>query len=174
MLIGDRNTFAVEFNYELSPNIQKHVFGRMCVWAQSCRLGDMAGPVCMLDVPESILREFVRRLDSLDDHALADISDRDAFDLLESATHGCDPSNPVVDIDAFDKFDFLTNAGESFDGTISFIIGSGDYLRLLFTDEKRVFHATRVGHSTFIQTVTEFLKWMDERRQGSVRPPSSS
>ena len=118
----------------------------------------------MLDVPGNILRNLVGRLDSLDDPALADISDRDAFDLLESASYGCLESRlPVLDIESFDKFDFLTNAGESFDGTISFVIGAGDYLRLLFTDEKRIFHAARVEHSAFIRTVTEFLRWMDEQ-----------
>ena len=164
MLIGDRNTFAVEFSNQLTPNTREHVFGRMCVRAQGCRLGDMVGPLYMLDVPGSILRELIGRLDSLDDVSLADISDRDVFNLLKSARHGAGDSGlPLLDIESFDKFDFLTNAGESFDGTLSFIVGGGDYLRLLFTDEKKMFHATRVEQRAFVRTVAEFLRWMDEQ-----------
>ena len=165
MLIGDKESFAIECHHEPLPNESRRVFGRMCVWAQGHRLGDIDEPACMLNVTEGHLQSLLLRLDSLDDSALRGLDDRDAFVLLDRAIYAGDERSTeevTHDAERFFKFDFLTNGGESFDRTKSFSVANGDRLRILFTNEKDEFVSAQVGRASFMLTVRGFLAWVAE------------
>ncbi len=163
MLIGDPATFAVECYLEPLPNETRRVFGRMCTWAGGHPLGDINEPVCMLNVTEGCLERFLQRIDSLDDPVVRELSDRDAFEFLDRALYGNgDRSDAQIAIDArrFSKFDFLTNGGESFDRTKSFVTEAEDGLRLLFEDDKKGFAFARVPRDAFVSVIRSFLAWV--------------
>src|SRR5690349_13219916 len=120
MLIGDKEMFAIECYHEPLSNDARRVFGRMCVWIEGKRLGDIDEPACMLNVTAVFLQGLLHRLNSLNDSALRDLNDREAFDLLNCAVYlddGRSDEQVAIDAQRFSKFDLLTNGGESFDGT---------------------------------------------------------
>jgi hypothetical protein len=123
---------------------------------------------CILDVTENQLRHLLERVDSLDDPTLRSLSDREAFDVLDRALYDDDDRTDAQvadDGERFSKFDFLTNGGESFDRTKSFVIGEGDRLRIVFDDEATGFASARVGRAMFMLTVRGFLSWVSGERK---------
>lgn len=163
MLIGDTATFAVECYHEPLPNETRRVFGRMCIWAGGHALGDINEPACMLNVTEGFLERFLQRIGSLRDPALSELSDRDAFDFLNRALYlDDDRSDEQISIDArrFSKFDFLTNGGESFDCSKSFVTEEDGYLRVLFEDDTEGFASARVPCDAFESAIRGFLAWV--------------
>jgi hypothetical protein len=163
MLIGDKDTFAIECYHDPVPNESRRVFGRMCVWLGGESLGDITEPSCMLNVTEGHLSDLLNRLHSLDDPAIRSLGDRDAYNLLNRLLYEDDDrSDEQVSLDAerFAKFDFLTNGGESFDRSKSFILNSGDQFLVLFNDAKTGFASGRVPRSEFKLVVKGFLGWV--------------
>ena len=172
MLIVDRDVFAIECYHEAIPDGSRSVFGRMCVWAGGHRLGDINEPACMLNVSECRLQSHLRRLYSVDDQSvLRGLSDRDAFDYIDRMLyldHGKRSDERVsMDWQRWCGFDFLTNGGESFDRTKSFIVGDGESLRILFEDEASGFRSARVPHKVFAHVVQEFLKWVAKESEST-------
>jgi Immunity protein 42 len=165
MLIGDTQTFAIECYHEPLPNETRRVFGRMCIWTSDRRLGDITEPACMLNVTEGHLQALLGRIASLEDPALCELGDRDAFEFLNQALYVDEErSNEQVFIDVrrFSRFDFLTHGGESFDHTKSFVVSDGDYVRLLFEDDQNCFASSRIARDTFVLTIQSFLAWVAE------------
>lgn len=163
MLIGDRDSFAIECHHEPLPNERRWVFGRMCIWAQGHRLGDIGEPACVLDVTERCLHLLLLQLDSLDDPALRGLGDRETFSYLDRAIYTDveqSTDEAIPDAARFYKFNLLTNGGESFDRTKSFIVAEGKRLRILFTNEKNEFVSAQVGRALFTLTVRGFLAWV--------------
>lgn len=171
MLIGDPHSFGIECHHEPIPNETGRVFGRMCVFAEGWVLGDINEPACMLNVTEGHLSGVVRRLSSLDDKSLAGLSDREAFDRLNRAVYlddGRSGHEVQQDAECYFRFDFLTNGGESFDGTKSFIVLSGGYVRVLFTDNTGEFRSAHVPIKTFSQVVSGFFAWIESEGRNAV------
>lgn len=175
MLIGDPSSFAIEAYREPIPNSSSRVFGRMCIYANDAALGDINEPTCMLNVTEGHLIAILARLDDLEDEDINLLSDRETFDFLDRALYlDDDRTLQEVQSDAarYFKFDFLTNGGESFDRTKSFIAKSGDTLRLLFTDESDTFRVARVPQREFRDCVTDFLEWINRETLNAPVQPS--
>ena len=82
------------------------------------------------------------------------------FDYLNQALYLDDErtfEEVTQDAVKYSKFDFLTNGGESFDGTKSFIISDSNNVRLAFTDINDKFHSANIPKDTFIQVVMKFI-----------------
>jgi hypothetical protein len=182
MLIGNKQTFAIECHHEPIPNDSRWVFGRMCLWCDGNPLGNIEEAACMLNVTEGFLQSLIQRLDALDDPALRQIGDRAAFDFLDHALYGDHERSSeqiVADATRFRKFDLLTNGGESFDNSKSFIIGDGDCLRILFVEYEpgpgqtyKSFASARINRSDFIAVVRTFLDWMENEKNATHAAPS--
>jgi len=143
----------------------------MCVWAGGHCLGDITEPGCMLNVTEGKLQSLLKRMDSLEDPALCDRADRDAFEFLDHALYldnGQSFEQVQADSCRFRKFDFLTNGGESFDRTKSFVIADGDRVRLLFKDDRRGFASAHIDRDIFVRTIQGFLAWVAEEGKNAV------
>ncbi len=139
------------------------MFGRMCVWARGQRLGDLEEPACMLNVTANHLSGVVKRLPSLHEPAFASLSDTELFELLDRALYEDDDRTSeevAADAAKFFKFDFLTNGGESFDRSKSFIAASNGELRLLFKDSPKGLVSARVSVTEFANTVAAFVAWV--------------
>ena len=163
MIIGNKNEFGFECYHEPLKNERQQVFGRMCVWASDCALGDITEPACMLNVTEDCLQGLLARIESLDEPSLSALSARDAFDLLNQALYlddECSTEQVRSDAERFFKFDFLTNGGESFDRTKSFIHLQGSQVRILFESDEDGFHSALVGRAAFTLATKGFLDWV--------------
>lgn len=163
MLIGDKDTFAIECYHDPMPNESRRVFGRMCVWVGGKSLGDITEPSCMLNVTEGQFEGLLNRIDSIDDPALRGLRDREAYNYLNRLLYEDDErSDEQVSLDAerFAKFEFLTNGGESFDRSKSFIAKTGDQLLVVFDDEVTGFASGKVPRSAFKLVVKGFLGWV--------------
>ena len=163
MIIGNKSEFGYECYHEPLKNERQQVFGRMCVWASDCALGDVTEPACMLNVTENCLQDLLARLESLVEPALSALSARDAFDFLNRALYLDDQRTTEAvrsDAERFFKFDFLTNAGESFDRTKSFIHLQGSQGRILFESAESGFHSALVGRAVFTLATKDFLAWV--------------
>jgi hypothetical protein len=135
----------------------------MCIWAGGHRLGDIDEPACMLNVTEVRFQSLMQRMNSLDDAVLRELSDRDAFEFLNRALYLDEERSDeqvTIDTERFWKFDFLTNGGESFDCTKSFIVGDADHLRILFESDRDGFASASVPRAAFTRVVQDFLTWM--------------
>jgi hypothetical protein len=163
MQFGNPNTFAIECHHDPIPNPTQRVFGRMCICAGEKVLGNIDEPACMLNVTEAHLQGLTQRLLELENRELATMSALDAFTLFDFAIYlDDDRSMEQVESDAlrYFKYDFLTNGGESFDGTKSFIHSMGNTVRILFTDRSDRFHSMLVEREEFEFVINQFLSWL--------------
>jgi len=163
MLLGNKARFAIECVHEPLKNESRRVFGRMAVWVDGACLGDFEEPACMLNETGGHLEDLIKRLPTLRDEKLNGLSDFEVFAYLDRVLYlDDDRTNDQVIADSrrFFKFDFLTNGGESFDHTKSFIVGSDGYVRVMFRDEKNTFSSGCVAESEFKAVVQEFLAWI--------------
>ncbi len=167
MLIGDKKTLAIECYHDPITKKYKHIFGRMCFFASGIPLGDIHETTCILDVTKEHLLEITERLESLNNKKLQPLSDRDLFDFLNEALYFDDDRTLEEvrdDAEKYFKYDFLTNAGESFDGTKSFIVSDGANIRLMFTDTEGFFHSSHFPKDLFLRVTTSFIQWIKDEK----------
>lgn len=167
MFIGDRNTFSIEYHHDPVPKPAGNVFGRMCLWFGTVRLGDPIEAVTILNGPAEQLQRVLDRVDALHDTTIGALSPLEAFETIDSALYGNSDRSIeeiVEDANRFSPFDFLTNGGESFDGTTSFILPHANGFRILFRDETQRFHTADVPRSEFSLVIRTFLEWVSTER----------
>jgi len=143
----------------------------MCIHSEGKVLGDIDEPACMLSVTEGHLAGLTKRVLLLDDPELSKLNDHEAFELLNRALYLDDErtiAEVVMDAEKYRKFDFLTNGGESFDGSKSFIVLSSNHVRILFTDRADKFQTMRVHMEVFCKVIGDFLNWL--KKEGENVP----
>jgi uncharacterized protein YfiM (DUF2279 family) len=163
MKIGTSASFAIECHHEPIPTEKRWVFGRMCILASGKKLGDIEEPACMLNVTANHLSSVLRRLDTLDESDFYDLSDNSLFELLDNALYRDDDrttAEVAADAEKFFKFDFLTNGGESFDNTKSFMAAKQERLRLVFQDRDGALSSAHFSREEFTTAVNTFLAWL--------------
>ena len=168
MYFGSRDDFAIEcYQDDLGYDWPETVFGRMCVWCRGIALGNVHGPVCILNVSEEYFQQLLGRLDDLRDEGLEAEPDPEAFRILDAALwtyHGQSPEQIYADAERFSKFNFLTGWGEPFDGTTAFLIGAEDGFRILYRLPGGRFGSGRVSVASLAGAVRGFLEWFRETK----------
>lgn len=136
----------------------------MCIRAGDKILGDFYEPACMLNVTASHLQGVLERLPKFASDAFQGESDASIWETIDKAIYqGDDRSTEeiVADSDRYSRYDFLTNGGESFDNSKSFIVRDGDKVRLLFKIDDAALDSITVDGETFYTVVRGFLDWID-------------
>ena len=170
MLIGDKSTFAIECYHDPIPNDIRRVFGRVCIWVNNVSLGSLSEPSCILNVTEGHLQDVLNRFDSLAEPDLSDLNDRETYLFLDRLLYkGDERSDEQVHMDAerYGKFDFMTNGGESFDGSKSFLAISENQVRIVFSDQESGFASGLVLCRDFQSVVDGFLRWVSKERKNA-------
>lgn len=163
---GEPSVFQIECIHEPMPNPSGHVFGRMCLRFESDVLGDLDEPACMLNVTAGHLEDVLDGIDALEAPELFALTDSRLWERLDTALYRND-NRTIVEVTADDrryfKFDFLTNGGESFDGSKSFIVASESNVRILFKndDADRSLVGATVNRYVFVEALQSFLNWLD-------------
>lgn len=161
---GDQARFAVVCAHDPFGSEPRYVFGRMCIRAGDKTLGDFYEPACMLNVTASHLQGILERLPKLASDAFQGENDAFVWDAIDKAIYqDYDRSTKeiVADSDRYFRYDFLTNGGESFDNSKSFIVRDGDKVRLLFKVDDAALDSITVDVGTFCTVVRGFLDWID-------------
>jgi hypothetical protein len=162
---GDQAHFAIVCVREPFGSEPRHVFGRMCIRAGDKVLGDFDEQACMLNVTASHLRTILEHLLQMDCALFQDLSDALAWDLIDNALYLDDDRSTeevAADSKRFSRYDFLTNGGESFDNSKSFIVRDGGSVRLLFKRGDDTLESMKVEVGTFCAVVRAFLDWIDQ------------
>jgi hypothetical protein len=110
MLFGEPADFAIEAYVEPDLKPPSAVWGRMCVWCRGVPLGDISERYCALYPAYCSFRSLPSCLDSLWADELAGLGDEGVWNFLDA------------DWAAWDRFNFLSNWGERFDGYKAFIL----------------------------------------------------
>ena len=126
-MFGDPADFAIEAGVEPDLVVPSAVWGHMRVWCAGQPLGNIGDAHCALYTSYMAFKWTADHLDDLWDEALGDLSDREAWDLLDGMLYGRDGRDGRSlrevgrDAERYGKFNFLTNWGEQFDGYKSFL-----------------------------------------------------
>jgi hypothetical protein len=136
-------------------------------------LGDLHEPACMLDVTNGVFEDVLERITELYSKELSGLGDLEAYNYLDHKLYGDDDRTSAEvykDSDKYFKFDFLTNGGESFDNSKSFIVAEGFFLRILFYNyDKNKFIGYKVSKLEFTNTITKFTTWYYEVKSKLTR-----
>ena len=124
MIFGNPTDFAIEAYHE--PASPKFLgFGRMCIHVQGAVLGDLGEDHCSLFDAVGRFRELANNIETQWDKRFSDLSDTEVFGDLDSALFQ-DHGQPIEKMKAhwsvLGKYVFLTNSGEQFDDSKTFII----------------------------------------------------
>jgi hypothetical protein len=163
MQFGTPTTFAIECFHDPISNASSRIFGRMSILANGKRLGDIDEPACMLNVTVVHLSDALSRIETLDETEFYNLGDVELFEVLNHALYGEDDRSDteiVADAAKYSKFDFLTNGGESFDHTKSFLVAHGEQLRLVFKDRTGAISSARFSRMEFECAVKAFIGWV--------------
>jgi hypothetical protein len=161
---GNPSVFAFVCRHEPIPNDRGHVFGRMCIKSNEKVLGDFDEPACMLNVSASHLEAVVNRLPELETDMFVGQNDLAVWGKIDKSLYLDDDRSDeelAADSEQFFKFDFLTNGGESFDDSKSFVIREGSRVRILFVQGNATVSCMSVHIDLFEETVRAFLEWIN-------------
>jgi hypothetical protein len=173
MLFGDRSDFAIEADVGPSSDVAG-VWGRMCVWCAATALGNIDEASCALYPAYIALRSLASNLDSLWSKDFSAMDDAAIWAFLDSVLYG-DQSGEVWGdgrttrdrhrhSQQWDRFDFLTNWGEQFDGWKAFIVcHPGGSVRVLSRQHpENVLRCVDVSRAGVIAAIKDFSRWFEE------------
>ena len=117
MIFGQSAEFSIEAYHE--PSGPEYAgFGRISIEVQGVRLGDILENHCSLFHVVDRFRELIVSIAIQWDERFTGLSDLGIFKFHDQALYLGEESR----WESYGKFNFLTNAGESFDGFKTFIV----------------------------------------------------
>ncbi len=161
---GDAQVFAIEAHLDASAHTDTtwHL-GRMCVWAAAKSFGDLEERGCALGVTALCLERLKNRLHELVLPAAAGRTHDDVFSFLNDRLYvpseGRSDADVTQDALHYSKYDFLTNGGESFDRTKSFVFCDQARVVLLLEHQDGAFQSVIVTSSEFSRVLDGFVTW---------------
>ncbi|MGZ4965168.1 MAG: hypothetical protein ACXWBP_10055 [Limisphaerales bacterium] len=167
MTFGDPKQFAIEAYHE--PHGPQYAgFGRLCIRVAGIPIGDIRDNHCSLFHATDRFRELIQNVDTLWNESFAGLSDAEIFGIIDRDLYIGEPSDSGP---SYSNFDFLTNTGEMFDGTKTFIFGSSDgqvHVLCRFRDDS--FRSGLCSIQAFRATAEAYIHWFDEQVR-TVGPP---
>lgn len=167
MTFGDPKDFAIEAYHEpYGPEYGG--FGRMCIHIQGVTLGDIRDNHCSLFHATDRVREVAADFESLWHDSFAGLSDSEVFALIDREIYTGEASDGEP---GYSACDFLTNAGEMFDGTKTFIIfRPPDRIHILFRLRDDTFGSASCGAPTFRRVADAYVRWFEEQVRTTAPP----
>lgn len=167
MIFGDTTDFAIEAYHEPSGP-QWGGFGRMCLHVQGMVLGDIRDNHCSLFHATDRIREVAADFESLWDESFTGLSDAEVFALIDREIYSDQGSE---DGRRFWACDFLTNTGEMFDDSKTFIIfRRPDRLHILYCLRDDTLGSASCSVSTFRRVANAYVSWFDEQVRTTAPP----
>lgn len=131
MIIGDKNHFAIELEFEEPRN--QWLSGRICYWISETKFGNYSDVVS--------LRDYLLQLPAVltfrgrrDDQKLWNMSDEKAFDYIDSSLYGGRPHSPIDGINEITgRFDIQVPISV-FDDCKIYLVQYDDNEKVFFAD----------------------------------------
>jgi hypothetical protein len=165
MLFGDPDDFAIEAEPDTKPT-STFVWGHMRLWCCGKAFGNFHEADCDLSDPQGTMSHLANHLDAIASPFLAGLDDQAAWDFLDRALFldvGQSAEEVELDADAWSRHNFLTNAGEAFDGYKSFVYRlDRDTLRILFRRSDEALIGCTVTSTGYVAAVRQFERWCNE------------
>jgi len=167
MIFGDKNIYAIEVYHKPLDNGSFYMTGRMCIHLFGKIFGDINEEDCWLDGVYMTLVEKNNNLDLLEYDFNLD-NDYNIFKFLDDKLYiDMNRTSEQIKIDAeiYGKFGFMTNMGESFDHTKSFIyMDYKNNIHILYQihDYKDEIICNELDKLTFKTITNEFIKWFEK------------
>ncbi|WP_295679412.1 hypothetical protein [uncultured Nevskia sp.] len=164
MTFGNPDEFAIEAYHEpAQPGLVG--FGRMAIHFSSTIIGKLSEEHCGLGGGAETFRALHSSLSTLWDASFAELSATEIFAIIDRALYiDVGQSDIAVrkDADRYARFDFLTNAGEQFDGFKTFIAAEPQgEVRIFFQDPDGVLGSARCSMAAFQSASCAFVAWYD-------------
>lgn len=166
MTFGQPSDFAIETYHE--PSGPKWAgFGRVSVDIQDVRLGKINEKHCSLFHFADRLRDLHPTIAALWDEAFNGLSDAEIFSVLDEALYQAGTGMWA----RYGRFDFLTNAGEQFDGFKTFIIcRPAERVTILYQLPDDELGSASCSAHAFKHVSASFVLWFDEQVR-TIAPP---
>jgi hypothetical protein len=164
MHFGNPDNFSVEIYHEPSSP-QWLGFGRMCVHIQGLTFGVIEEEHCSLFHAVERIGEVANILPSLWDDRFAQHTDEEVFGWLDAMLYSGEIS---LESEEINRFDFLTNTGEQFDDSKSFILCSPEgVVRILFQLHDRIIvNSASCDAATFLAVSSSLNQWFQAQTRG--------
>ncbi|MEO6184380.1 MAG: hypothetical protein ABIP71_15005 [Verrucomicrobiota bacterium] len=172
MLFGNPADFAIEAYHEPSGSSWTG-FGRMCIYAKKIRLGHIDENHCSLFHAADRLREAVNEIKILWDESFNGLSDKETFDFLDRVLYlnsERSPESIQADWERFGRFNFLTNTGEQFDDSKTFIACRNGLVHVFYQLRNNKFGSVSFSVKSFHDAIEPFLYWFDTQVV-TIAPP---
>ena len=161
MTFGDPKDFAIEAYHEPSGP-QWGGCGRLCLHIHGVSVGDIRDNHCSLFAVTDCFRRFSDSIENLWAGCFAGLSDAEVFRLIDRDIYSDEPPSDLGS--GFRSFDFLTNSGEMFDGTKTFIFCDPDSLvHILYQLRDDTFGSGTCSAQTFRTVAEAYARWFDEQ-----------
>jgi hypothetical protein len=167
MLIGNPLRFAVEIYHEPhSPEWLR--FGRMCLHVAGATMGDLAEEHCSLFHAVERICELGKTVDSLWDERLSGHTDAEIFAWLDHELYTGESA--ATSSSNLAQFDFLTNTGEQFDASKSFIYcRPGGAVHILFDGRDGIFNSVVCESSEFRRQALDLEVWFSQQTKSGAQ-----
>jgi len=178
MLFGNKDIYAIEVYHQPLDNDSFYMTGRMCIHLYNTMFGNIDDRYCHLYVTYATLLSKIECLNELEHNFNLD-NDCDIFNFLDELLYIGDDDRTLeqikTDWEQYGNFDFMTNAGEMFDRTKSFIyMDSHKKIHILYQEHKYNENikdfidgeiiCTELDKETFEHVTNGFIKWYEENR----------
>ena len=177
MVFGDKNIYAIEVHHQPQDEDSFYMCGRMCIYLYNKMFGDINNEYCHLYATYTTLVEKSKIITELEyDFNLE--NDVDIFNFLDTKLYILDEDADRTyeqirnDIKPYLKFDFMTNEGEMFDRTKSFIyMDKNKKIHIMYQTDKynknnEQFESgeiicNEVDKETFENITNDFIRWYE-------------
>ena len=167
MTFGDPKDFAIEAYHEPS-GLRWGGCGRMCIYIQGVCLGDIRDNHCSLSQATNRIRKVAADFESLSDASFSALSDEEVFALIDREIYAGEASESKP---SYAACDFLTNAGEMFDGTKTFIIfRPPDRVHIFFRLGDDSFGSGSCSVQTYRGVADAYASWFEEQVRATAPP----
>ena len=157
MTFGNPKDFAIEAYHEPSGS-EWGGYGRLCIHIEGARLGNIRDNHCSLFHVADRFRALPSIIETLWGEAFVGVSDAEVFGLIDRAQ-------------SWEPFDFLTNTGEMFNGTKTFIVCRPDgRVQILYWLRNDTFGSGSCSTQSFRIVAAAFVSWFDEQVRTTAPP----
>ena len=166
MTFGQPTDFAIEAYHEpYGPEYGG--FGRMCIHIQGVQLGDIRENHCSLFDATDQFRQRYPSIETFWDESFAGLTDAEIFATLDHALYLGEESG----WERYGRFDFLTNSGEQFDDSKTFIICRPEgRVHILYQLRDDTLGSGSCSAQTFRSVAEAYLPWFDGQVRNTAPP----
>jgi hypothetical protein len=168
MIFGDTSIYAIEVHHQPVDDNAFYITGKICIYFFKKAFGDINNEYCDLDQPYETLLDKIKNINELE-YEFDLHNDYEIFNFLDDKLYIEDYKRTLDQIkkdgELYFKFNFLTNAGETFDGTKSFIyVDKNNMVHILYQihDKKNEITCIKLDREIFKETTIDYIKWYEE------------